>query len=166
MSVFPIELSPLRDRPEDVEPLCNEFIRRLKSDQAVDLYLSDGAVRRLESYAWPGNVRELANLVERLAVIRPGGLVDVADLPWPIGDLEPEPQPEVEVVSDSLSAGRISLPEQGIDLKAYLSRIERDMIEDALAESKGVVQAAAEILGIGRTTLVEKIRRYELKKPA
>ena len=56
----------------------------------------------------------------------------------------------------------MSLPRDGIDLKQYLARIEQDMITQALADSGGVVQRAAELLGIGRTTLVEKIRRYGL----
>ena len=58
----------------------------------------------------------------------------------------------------------VALPAEGFDLKEYLGRIERDMIYDALSEAGGVVQRAAELLGIGRTTLVEKIRRYELKR--
>ncbi len=172
LSVFPIEISALRDRPEDIPPLVNEFIQRLNAEKSVSLQLSDDAMHSLCKYSWSGNVRELANLVERLAVIRPNGLITAADLPWPITD-RPAPGGESpEVIDDQLvpmdAAHAMSLPRDGIDLKQYLARIEQDMITQALADSGGVVQRAAELLGIGRTTLVEKIRRYGLndRKPA
>ncbi|MDJ0793438.1 MAG: sigma-54 dependent transcriptional regulator [Woeseiaceae bacterium] len=166
LSVFPIEISALRDRPDDIPPLVNEFIRRLNAEKSVSLQLSDDAMDSLCKYSWSGNVRELANLVERLAVIRPNGVVTAADLPWPIAD-RPAPGEETpEIIDDQLvpmdTAHAMNLPSDGIDLKQYLARIEQDMITQALADSGGVVQRAAELLGIGRTTLVEKIRRYGL----
>ncbi len=166
LSVFPIEISALRDRPDDIPPLVNEFIRRLNAEKSVSLQLSDDAMDSLCKYSWSGNVRELANLVERLAVIRPNGVVTAADLPWPIAD-RPAPGEEApEIIDDQLvpmdAAHAMNLPSDGIDLKQYLARIEQDMITQALADSGGVVQRAAELLGIGRTTLVEKIRRYGL----
>jgi sigma-54 specific flagellar transcriptional regulator A len=62
------------------------------------------------------------------------------------------------------ATGHGTLPAEGFDLKEYLARIEREMIETALADSNGVVQHAAELLGVGRTTLVEKIRRHNIKQ--
>ena len=167
LSVFPIEIAPLRDRPKDIAPLVDEFIRRLGEEDSVSLQISQDALQVLERYAWPGNVRELANLIERLVVVRPNGRVKRNDLPWPIVERE-EAAPEVrEVVSSKLSpvsgGVRVTLPSDGLDLKQYLAKIEQDMIHQALMESDGVVQRAAELLGVGRTTLVEKIRRYELK---
>ncbi len=166
LSVFPIEISALRERPDDIPPLVNEFIRRLNDEKSVSLQLSDDAMDSLCKYSWSGNVRELANLVERLAVIRPNGIITAADLPWPIAD-RPAPGEEApEIIDDQLvpmdAAHAMNLPNDGIDLKQYLARIEQDMITQALADSGGVVQRAAELLGIGRTTLVEKIRRYGL----
>jgi sigma-54 specific flagellar transcriptional regulator A len=123
-------------------------------------------MKTLEQYAWPGNVRELANLIERLIVIKPNGIVKAHDLPWPIvARKEPVPL-ATEVLSSDLSPvsawGNVTLPCGGLDLKKYLAKIEQDMIHQALVEADGVVQRAAELLGVGRTTLVEKIRRYEL----
>ncbi len=166
LSVFPIEISALRDRPDDIPPLVNEFVRRLNAEKSVSLQLSDDAMDSLCKYSWSGNVRELANLIERLAVIRPNGVISAADLPWPNAD-RPGPGDELpEIVDDNLVPMEASyathLPSDGIDLKQYLARIEQDMITQALADSGGVVQRAAELLGIGRTTLVEKIRRYGL----
>ena len=168
LSVFPIEIKALRDRPQDIPPLVNEFIRRLEIDKGVTLQLADDAIDTLCNYSWSGNVRELANLVERLAVIRPNSVVTAADLPWPIADRPPADDALPEIVDDNIvpleAAQAMNLPAGGIDLKQYLAKIEQDMINQALAESDGVVQRAAELLGIGRTTLVEKIRRYELNK--
>ena len=159
LSVFPIEISPLRDRPDDVPPLIDEFVRRLQQQKSVSLSFSDAAIERLQQYHWPGNVRELANLIERLAVTRSDGVVDVMHLPWPIVD---EKSPLPAVLDSTLTVSPVTLPSDGINLKKHLAGIERDMIERALAESNGVVQHAARMLGIGRTTLVEKIRRYDI----
>jgi sigma-54 specific flagellar transcriptional regulator A len=168
LSVFPIEISSLKDRPEDVAPLVGEFIRRLESDQSLGLQVSSDAMRILEDYSWPGNVRELANLIERLVVIRPNGVVAANDLPWPFVESQRGADTEPQVIDATLAPTgqdpRVPLPAGGFDLKQYLAKIERDMIFNALNESDGVVQRAAERLGIGRTTLVEKMRRYELKR--
>lgn len=166
LSVFPIEITPLRERRGDIAPLIDEFVHRLCTGQSVTLQIAADAMEILEGYSWPGNVRELANLVERLVVIKPNGIVKSRDLPWPVVERE-EPQAEMtEVLSSRLgpaSGGvHVNLPSNGLDLKQYLAKIEQDMIQQALLESHGVVQRAAELLGIGRTTLVEKIRRYNL----
>jgi sigma-54 specific flagellar transcriptional regulator A len=137
------------------------------------LHISDEAMQLLADYAWPGNVRELANLIERLMVIRPNGAVSAADLPWPIAKRDErvpgadaqKSYPEVlgAAFANASEVSPIALPTGGVDLKEYLAGIERSMIENALVEADGVVQRAADLLGIGRTTLVEKIRRYEIK---
>lgn len=160
LSVFPIEISPLKDRPADIRPLVNEFTQRLLDAHGVTIRLTDAAMQLLKEYDWPGNVRELSNLIERLVVTRPNGIVDSRDLPWPIsGQAHEDPAP----ADDTASSTHVRLPREGLDLKRYLADIERDMIVRALAESDGVVQHAAKKLGIGRTTLVEKIRRYQIR---
>lgn len=169
LSVFPIEITPLRERPDDIPLLVDEFIRRIAAEKSVSLQIAGDAMQILKEYSWSGNVRELANLIERLVVIRPNGIVRARDLPWPIVERKaPEPE-ETEVVGSSLSAVsstvRVELPKEGLDLKSYLAKIEQDMIHQALLESDGVVQRAAELLGVGRTTLVEKIRRYDINPP-
>ncbi len=164
LSVFPIEISPLRDRPEDIPPLVHEFIRRLERSKSVSLTISPGAMQALQQYRWNGNVRELANLVERLVVVRPDGDVRKKDLPWPIVDRDVESTDGQQIVSHNLRpvSGMISLPDDGLDLKQTLANIEQDIIHQALVESNGVVQRASELLGVGRTTLVEKIKRYNI----
>ena len=163
LSVFPIEISSLAERKDDIPPLVREFVRRINKRKSASVRLSDGAMRALAAYDWPGNVRELANVVERLVVIRPGGLIRERDLPWPIVDREALPAEEPQVVSHKLRAGSlVALPEDGIDLKQYLAAVEQDLIHRALEESNGVVQRAADKLGVRRTTLAEKIKRYSI----
>lgn len=167
LSVFPIEITPLSERPDDIPPLVEEFIKRMNVEQSTSIQLSDEAMAALRRYSWRGNVRELANLIERLVVIKPSGLVDREDLPWPIIERERTPAELPEVIGHSLTATRAdassTLPDDGIDLKLHLSNIEQDRIIRALEETGGVVQKAADVLGIGRTTLVEKIKRYDIK---
>ncbi len=161
LSVFPIEIPPLRERPEDIAPLANEMIERVHQRYGVRLHFTDGAMAALSAYRWPGNARELGNLIERLAVIRPNARIDADMLPWPLRP-EADAQPPAEAAPPA-SAGPHALPEDGLDLKAHLAALERRMISAALDRSGGVVQKAADDLGIRRTTLVEKIQRYELR---
>ena len=158
LSVFPIEITPLRERVADIAPLIEELICRLQKDRLVTLTLSSDAMDLLMSYRWPGNVRELGNLIERLVVMRPNGVVNAADLPWPLNGLDKDGP---KVVDMKIYESSTTLPTAGIDLKQFLAGIEKDMIESALADNNGIVQKAAKKLGIGRTTLVEKIRRYK-----
>jgi sigma-54 specific flagellar transcriptional regulator A len=159
LSVFPIEIPPLRERPDDIAPLVDEFLRRLRRDQNVSLQINDDAMTVFEHYDWPGNVRELTNLIERLVVTRLNGIVSAPDLPWPLTN----PDEELPDVLDlSLRSADVTLPPAGLDLKQYLGSIEKQMIERALQDANGVVQHAARKLGIGRTTLVEKIRRHDI----
>ncbi|NOX67764.1 MAG: sigma-54-dependent Fis family transcriptional regulator [Gammaproteobacteria bacterium] len=167
LSVFPIEIPALRDRPDDIEPLVDEMIDRVRRRNGVGITLTNNALSFLTGYAWPGNVRELANLIERLAVINPNGLIDESDLPWPLKPAIESTNPTI--LSESLvvttrpdATSLVDLPQEGLNLKKYLSRVEQGAIETALRDSQGVVQRAADKLGMGRTTLVEKIRRYEI----
>ena len=159
LSVFPIEILPLRERPEDVLPLIQEMIGRMKTDRGLTVQLPESSIKLLQEYSWPGNVRELANIVERLAVIKPFGRIEPGDLPR---SLRKESSPPV-VVSSTLNADRSSSPEvlaAELDVKAHLSAVEQQLIHSALQRAEGVVAKAAELLGIGRTTLVEKMKRY------
>ncbi len=167
LSVFPIEITPLSERPEDIPLLVDEFVHRISADQGVSLQVADDAMSALQKYSWSGNVRELANLIERLIVIKPGGIVAARDLPWPIVERDVECEdglPEIisHTVGPARAGGVVTLPSDGINMKQYLANIEQDMIHQALRESGGVVQHAAELLGVGRTTLVEKIKRYNI----
>ncbi|MGH8168828.1 MAG: sigma-54 interaction domain-containing protein [Woeseiaceae bacterium] len=158
LSVFPLEIPPLRERAEDIAPLVREMIERVDRRYGVKLQIAPDAMSVLEQYSWPGNARELANLIKRLAVMRRNGRIDADSLPWPL-------RPARELPADTAEAksGATNLPEGGLDLKEHLARLERDMIRSALERSDGVVQQAADELGVRRTTLVEKINRHKLR---
>ena len=173
LNVFPIELPPLRERRDDIPLLINEFIIRLEKMGRGAVRLTPGAMGSLRDYPWPGNVRELANLMERLVIMFPSGLVDVRDLPpkfqmegaQPIEVTLPEPvvlaapaQPAAAAVATA------RLPAEGIDLKEYLAELELSFINQALDEADGVVARAAEHLGMRRTTLVEKMKKYGMQR--
>ncbi|MEL7187295.1 MAG: sigma-54 dependent transcriptional regulator [Pseudomonadota bacterium] len=168
LSVFPIEISSLAERRDDIPSLVEEFIRRIDDHKSVTISISDSAMDALAQYDWPGNVRELANVVERLVVIKPGGCVEVKDLPWPIverNEFGHEPGDDSpEILSHNVEPNALAvLPQDGLDLKKYLASVEQDLIHQALSEADGVVQRAADMLGVRRTTLAEKIKRYSIE---
>ena len=173
LNVFPIELPSLKERAEDIPLLINELIARMESEGRGSLRFNSAAILSLCQHQWSGNVRELANLVERMAIIQPHGVVGVQDLPVKYRHVEvaeEEFTPEPGESATNGSAGYVSpndtllLPEQGIDLRDYLTGLEKDLIRQALDDCGGVVARAAERLSIRRTTLVEKMRKYELQR--
>ncbi len=169
INVFPIEMPPLRRRVEDIPLLLNELIRNLEAAGKGTVRFNSAAVSALCAYAWPGNVRELANLVERMAILYPHGIVGSEKLPDKIyrPNRQTETAPEVRESARGQAAPgpRPSMampPIHGMDLKQYLANLEKDFIERALQDSGGVVKQAAERLQLRRTTLVEKMRRHGL----
>jgi transcriptional regulator with GAF, ATPase, and Fis domain len=153
LNVIPLTLPPLRDRKEDVPLLVQHFIRKVMQRDghpadAPEVLVSQDAMRRLMAYAWPGNVRQLENAVERALILRGARpQIDVQDLP-----------PEVQAVAVE-SAPSLDLPDEGVDLPSLVTRIERDLIARALSRSSGNRADAARMLGLKRTTLVEKLKR-------
>jgi sigma-54 specific flagellar transcriptional regulator A len=157
LDVFPIETPALRDRTADIGLLINHQIAQLK---AGGLSFTDKAIAQLQKHTWPGNVRELMNLVERMSILHAGKEVDVAQLPEKYRFGVESELPE----TTGGSRPDRSLPEEGIDLKDFLTRTEIQMIEDALDRTGGVVAKAAELLGLGRTTLVEKMKKLGIER--
>ncbi|ASD67470.1 sigma-54 dependent transcriptional regulator [Pseudoalteromonas piscicida] len=191
LNVFPIENPSLNERAEDIALLLKELTRRVNEQTGNSVKFTDRAVDSLKSHAWPGNIRELANLVERMVIMFPDKVVDVTDLPQKyryieVEAFEPEYPEELlekdafnELFSDGFSddeedmvaedfAPQVSnvglLPDEGIELKEYLAELEIDLITQALERYDYVVARAAEILGVRRTTLVEKMKKYNLNR--
>ncbi len=180
LNVFPVEMPPLSSRAEDLPLLVNELITRLEHEKKSSVRLTPAAMMALCNYDWPGNVRELANLMERLTILHPYGVVDAADLPpkmAPHGRVLTEGRDEVDANASGSAIPLVSgmpqvalnnkprLPRDGIDLKQHLTDIEISLIEQALDECSGVVAHAANRLKIRRTTLVEKMRKYSIQRP-
>jgi len=170
LNVFPIELPCLKDRAEDIPLLINELVSRMESEKRGSIRFNSAAILSLCSHAWSGNIRELANLVERMAIMHPYGVVGVQDLPAKYRHVEVTEESFTLEGEAAPSAGVVSLhdtallPEQGIDLREYLTNLERDLIRQALDDCGGVVARAADKLLVRRTTLVEKMRKYELQR--
>jgi sigma-54 specific flagellar transcriptional regulator A len=166
LNVFPIDVPPLRERREDIPLLISEIVARIENDKRGSVRLSRHAISMLSLYDWPGNVRELANLIERLAILYPHGVVDVKDLPQKYiaenADLTSIATLPEENNTPSMEINTSQLPDGGLDMKKYLTDIEVSLIEQALDESNNVVARAANLLQMRRTTLVEKMRKYEI----
>ncbi|MGD8176781.1 sigma-54 dependent transcriptional regulator [Marinimicrobium sp. ARAG 43.8] len=173
LNVFPIELPALKDRSEDIPLLINELISRLESEERGSIRFNSAAILSLCRHPWSGNVRELANLVERMAIMHPYGVVGVQDLPPKYRHVDVVDEDfGIESEKDALNgqAGYVSmkdtplLPEQGIDLREYINNLEKELIQQALNDCGGVVARAADKLSVRRTTLVEKMRKYDLQR--
>ena len=170
LHVFPIELPALRERLEDIPLLVGELIARIEREGRGSVRLAQSALAALCEHAWPGNVRELANLIERLAILFPLGVVNAADLPSkyrPAGVAAAEIQDahgRDPIPWEDAGAGSVQLPAEGMNLRDYLGSIETAFIRQALEEAGGVVAHAADLLGMRRTTLVEKLRKYGLSR--
>ena len=173
LNVFPIEMPPLRQRIEDLPLLLEELLGRLKEQGLDSVKLHSSAIASLQKHSWPGNVRELSNLLERLAIVYPDGVVGVSELPAKFQYID-EPDPERYKVTEKSQADNVDvlssapsldlLPEGGVDLKEHLELIEKSLIEQALSRNSGVVARAAETLQIRRTTLVEKMRKFGIQR--
>ena len=176
LNVFPIEMAPLRERTEDIPLLINELISRMEHEKRGSIRFNSVAIMSLCQHDWPGNVRELANLVERMAIMHPYGVIGVAELPKKFRHVDDESvvasngadqgQEERESFNfNQIPATTLTqLPTEGLDLKDYLSNLEQSLIQQALDEANGVVARAAERLRIRRTTLVEKMRKYGMSR--
>ena len=151
LNVFPVEIPPLRDRISDLPLLIANLQIPQSHIKGPRLRLSKHAMECLMRYSWPGNVRELANLLERLSILYPRQVVEASDLPECYqGGCSPR-------LPDA--SGNHVLPPGGLDLKSHLLTIESKLIREAMAKSHGSVANAARLLGMRRTTLVEKMRK-------
>ncbi len=171
LNVFPIETPPLRERIEDLPLLLSELITRLEASGKGSFRPSAEAIKALSLYPWPGNVRELANLAERLAITHPFDDVHVRDLPSKFlpHDLSETvtvgmTTDRVQTSNSSAAPAQSALPREGMDLRDHLSKLEISFIGQALDDSRGVVAQAANRLGMRRTTLVEKMRKYGIRR--
>jgi len=154
--VIPIKLPALRERRSDIPHFVSHFLDCLnkRKKTRVDA-VSDEALDMFMQHDWPGNVRELANLMERLVVIKGDGRIDVEDLP--------------EKMKNQASQACQYAPEiteDGLCLNTAVSEFEKRLIYESLEKTKWVKNKAAQLLNVKRTTLVEKIKRYDLQKCA
>jgi DNA-binding NtrC family response regulator len=153
LNVIPVKLPPLRDRKEDIPLLVQHFLQKFAGElERGVMTVSQTAMRALMAYSWPGNIRQLENAMERSVALSGGrSQIEVTDLP-----------PEVQQADDPVPAcPPLSFPDEGIDFERFIADIEREMIRRSLERTQGNKGAAARLLNLKRTTLVEKLKRLE-----
>ncbi|QOL27087.1 sigma-54-dependent Fis family transcriptional regulator [Thalassotalea sp. LPB0316] len=194
LNVFPIETPALRERKEDIPLLLKELTARFEAEQGQSVRFTEQAILSLQEHPWAGNVRELSNLIERMIIMYADQVIDVSELPRKYQHIDtetyqpeyPEELQEREAINELFAGfdydddesddngyddddepqalGFGQLPEDGVNVKEYLAELEVSLIEQALERTDNVVARSAELLGMRRTTLVEKMRKYGLSK--
>ncbi len=150
LSVIPLELPPLRERPDDIPELIRIFFQRAREKHGrPDLQLPEALMSYFEEYRWPGNVRELENIIERIIVLSDGDLVRLADLP---SSLRVEP--------DRKNLLQLKLSPEGISLEA----VEKELILTALRKFEWNQSRAAQYLDLSRKTLIYRMEKFGLRR--
>ena len=150
LNTFQIEVPALRKRKEDIPPLIAQFVRQFSQQLGkAEPEVSPDAFQKLLDYSWPGNVRELQNAIEYAVVLARQGIIGVKELPA-----------EIQLPAALQQAELNSLPTGGVQ---SLDDLERNAILQALAECRGNKKKAAELLGIQRPTLYNKMKRYAIE---
>jgi DNA-binding NtrC family response regulator len=150
LNTFQIEVPPLRKRKEDIPPLIAQFVRQFSQQLGKpEPDVSPDAFEKLLEYSWPGNVRELQNAIEYAVVLARQGMIGVKELPA-----------EIQLPAALQQAELNALPRSGVQ---SLDDLERTAILQALAECRGNKKKAAELLGIQRPTLYNKMKRYAIE---
>jgi DNA-binding NtrC family response regulator len=147
LNVIQVSLPPLRERKEDIPLLVQHFINKYAAESRV--LVSQDAMRALMGFSWPGNVRQLENAIERgIALLGGRSTIELTDLP-----------PEIQGATLTFLPP-VDFPDAGVDLPGTVEQMERDLIARALSRTGGNKAAAAALLNIKRTTLVEKLKRF------
>jgi transcriptional regulator with PAS, ATPase and Fis domain len=146
LNVVPFRLPPLKERPEDVIPIAEYHLSRISKrfGKQIDRIDPD-AKQALAAYCWPGNIREVRNAIEQAVNMTQGSIILLKHLPEHIHNQETKPVPTENQKSFNLSA------------------LEKETIERALRHYDGNITRASKALGIGRNTLYDKMKKYDLK---
>jgi DNA-binding NtrC family response regulator len=151
LNVIPIHLPPLKERRGDIPQLARFFMEKSCKEMKRKATIGPQAMQAMEDYAWPGNVREMENIIERVVALTDSDIINRSDLPADIAQTQPSPM----TINKQLTS-------EGLNLGQLVAELEKDMIHQALALSNGVKARASELLGLNRTTLVEKMKRLGL----
>lgn len=158
LAVVPIQVPPLRDRSEDIAPLAEHFLRHVIADAKLpQLRLADDAIAALTAYDFPGNVRELRNLVERASILASGREIDKSLFPVSLQESGLTGKPNVR---HPLSAKEWIDTQDGVNLNDTMQEVEKSILCKALDEAGGVQAVAARNLGISRSDIQYKLKKY------
>jgi DNA-binding NtrC family response regulator len=165
LQVVPVELPSLRERGDDVELLARFFMERCCQAAGRDtLEFSGEAMSAFKRYRWPGNIRELENLVERLSILSEGASVSSRDLPDYVARGDASGFSYLSGPSTRFLEVSETLPSDGLDFNAVVDRFETQLLTQALERTSWNKKAAAELLKLNRTTLVEKLKKKGLER--
>jgi sigma-54 specific flagellar transcriptional regulator A len=165
LNVIPLHIPPLRERREDIPLLAEYFLSNFsKKRKRENIRMVPEVLHFFLQYPWPGNVRELENLIERVIILSEDGLIGPKDLPQRFQEFQRIPgQGETDPPLLSPKPGReVLLPDQGVNMNSLVEEMEKSLILQAIRKSKGVKSKAAELLGLKRTTLLEKMKKFEM----
>jgi two-component system, NtrC family, response regulator PilR len=151
ISVIPLQIPPLRHRPEDIPLLANHFLSRLNGTMGKRIErLSDDALKKIEGYAWPGNVRELENAIERAFILETSGELSATHLPEVLAEASRMQLP-------------ISIPDDGFSLEEFVETMQKSYLEEALRRSNGVQVKAAELLRMTYRSFRHYMQKYNIE---
>ncbi len=165
LNVIPLHLPPLRSRVDDIPLLTAHFIQQFSQKRKREPFaIAPDAMESLMQYQWPGNVRELENLIERLSILVSGPVIRRSDLPEKLH----QAAPGGASAEEPTTAGRMQpvsceIGDSGINLNEMVSSMERQLIRKALERTGGVRSKAAQLLGLNRTTLLEKMKKMGIE---
>jgi DNA-binding NtrC family response regulator len=156
LQVVPVNLPALRERGDDVRHLAQYFLARQADETGrSNLIFSQSSLDLMATYRWPGNVRELENVVERLAILSDSDVIEPDTLPEYIIEEAGMPQ--------ALPLSNLTIPTSGVNFNELVDTYASTLISSALSQTGGNKKAAAKLLGLNRTTLVEKIKKKGLE---
>lgn len=150
LNIIPIIIPPLRERKEDVIPLTYHFLKELNEQYGLNKQISSEVLERLRRYDWPGNVRELQNMVERIVLMSEDNVLKSAHIDKEFSN---------DRVNDRVET---MIPEANVPLKQYLASIEIHFLKERIKEHPSL-RSAARSLDIDQSTLVRKMKRYNLR---
>ena len=145
LNVIPLVMPPLRERKEDIPALTNHFLHEFSVKRGLAMEISSEAMQCLIEYDFPGNVRELKNIIERASVLAPEGVLQPSDLPLDMsGTLKSDCMPDSYVLADGVA------------------KAEKQLVLNALTHTGGKRAEAADLLGISRKNLWEKMKQHSI----
>lgn len=185
LCVFPIPIPSLKERAEEIPALISQFQAQLFSKKVSPIHITGAAMRALCRYEWPGNIRELQNVIELLSIKYPRMIVGPSQLPFlhqpqenTVFKLNPQLNTEAALqddrdflndifasVAEECHLEKAHNIEEQFCLKSFIEDIEKDYIEIALKQTNYVVSKSSKLLMMNRTTLVEKMKKYDIHRP-
>ncbi|MBC7396791.1 MAG: sigma-54-dependent Fis family transcriptional regulator [Bdellovibrionales bacterium] len=166
ISFVSMNVPALRERVEQIPMLVRAYIEKYNklTGSSVNVTPSAEALDAFTSYPWPGNVRELEHVIERIVIMKGQGTIDASDLPSKVYQSTQSAQNGAGALSD-VDFPRMFLSDKGVDLKAVVTAFENHLVDQALARTNGNKNRASMLLGLNRTTLVEKLRKRGMITP-